>query len=357
MEADQKLSDRCRVGRISPACYNLAKGIAMALVIYSHSIGRYAVDLSRSLQIMALPLKYVGFGAVMVFYLVTGMGLPDKLPRLNGKKTAKELLLPYLWVALSYCVLFAPVHWLFGTEWERALTVALQYAAAFALGVPQSGQTVGGFTMTWCTAAWYFLAAFWGIHLATAIGRLEKRWIRAVLLLLCEAAGLWLTWKGVFWFCVAAGLQAAPVIYLGWRLRAWGGLEQMLRIKWIWVPLLLLPLLNMDLVPMPYSVALPLKRITALASALLLLSVSLKLKDLRGNVVEALRSVGMYSYWILLLHAMEMEILPWYRMSRRYFIAPPTRLMLELAIKAVLLRVGCMGIKRLVVTIRRKRRR
>lgn len=192
METKQLLPDRRRAGRVNPACYNLAKGIAMAAIVYSHSIGHFAVHLSRSLQVMALPLRYVGFGAVMVFYLVTGMTLPDKLPRLKGKKTAKELLLPYLWVALAYCVLYAPIQWLFGMEWERAVKVALQYAAAFALGVPQAGQTVGGFTMTWCTAAWYFLAAFWGIHLVTAIGRQEKRWVRALLLLLCEAGGLWL---------------------------------------------------------------------------------------------------------------------------------------------------------------------
>lgn len=131
----------------------------------------------------------------------------------------------------------------------------------------------------------------------------------------------------------------------------------MLRKKWIWIPLLLLPLLNMNLVAMPYSLALPVKRISALASALLLLSVSMMLQSRNWKVLEILRSVGMYSYWILLFHAMEMEILPWFRFSRSYFIAPPTRLMLELCIKAVMLWLGCMGIKRLVGIFGRRKRK
>ena len=72
--------------------------------------------------------------------------------------------------------------------------------------------------------------------------------------------------------------------------------------------------------------------------------------------LERISTIGFYSYWLLSIHAVEMEVIPWYYMP----LTMPNHLLLaficELLIKIVIMTTVCMLLKHLS-KLRYQRRR
>lgn len=197
--------------KISLGSFSLVKGIAMILIVVGHMIGYY------NLAEMKVLFPFLAIGEVLsaallpMFFIVSGFAFRPKPARVMLKKSAGELLVPYLAVTAFVTLLFPVVHYLCFRWWPGAVQEGIRYTLAYLLGIAESGKVIGGISLYECAFVWFFLAMFWAFQILDFVLKVKNELAQASLMALIFIAGYILFRLDFTWFCIPRDCWAQDI--------------------------------------------------------------------------------------------------------------------------------------------------
>lgn len=345
--------------RINLSSFDLIKGASIVLVILAHMCA-FHYD-PEQVKILT-PLYFIVFMSHSVlmplFFVISGFGLKERTPKKMLKMTFRSMIVPYLWVAVIFVPTFAVATYLGYGSLSWGIELSNRYLLAFLLGIPKEGHIIGGVEVRHITAVWFFLALFISFNLLNLIIKIKKATHRVILVILCILTGYFLALHDINFFCIPQGLLAVGCCYVGYLLKKYELLDKLATN--IWPYLILIPIFliegfwgNMDLAAGHFKLGL-LDYILSTCASVLILLVGLKLDRFDSKVLDGIRFIGIYSYWIMCIHAVEETCMQWWL----FVEIMPNQLMaffVELLLKIIIITSGCVILKKISKAKHRRR--
>lgn len=338
--------------RLTMSTFNVIKGFSMVGIVLAHMMYRYPVEeLVLPLRLVYAVLRLT-VSSLPMFFLISGYGFKEKPLGKFFKASVSSMLKPYLIAAVVFCLSYPVIYRLWFGDWYYAKIEVSRYLMAFLLGVPKPGKMIPGFeySLYHCTAVWFFLASFWASNILNVLLKLKNGKLRLLIVLLLVVAGYGLLIYDLNFFCFAQGLMATGYFYLGYILK-----KKDLFARWMEKPAtyaVLVPVAVFFTFFCNFNLCLGLFRFGILdffascCAGILLMYLGVYVQRFEGKFVEALDSIGVYTYWILSVHAVENDCIPWWDFA---LDIPNVNLGFagELIIKAAIIGCGCVVLKKI----------
>lgn len=327
---------------ITIGTFDFIKGIGIMGVVMGHVNSNYMI----TSPILLFILGIFGRGLMPMFFMISGFG--NKINDISRTliKSTKQLLIPYIYTAAAVGICFPIIHYLAFRWWPGTIREILRVFLAFVLGCPQSGKEFMGVTLYECTPMWYVLALFWATNLANLISSKAEKWGRFFLTAACVILGYFMIKKNVFWYwCIPQGLMAVGYFKLGRWIKEKKWIEK--KIPVYEMTILVLTALaelfwgNMSLPHGVFAWGLS-DYIGAGCIGLLLLRFGVWTSRFAGRISERVRCIGRYSYWIMCLHAIDTNCIPWYLFAQKFESSPNLGFFLEFFLRSLLLGICCI---------------
>ena len=337
--------------RIGLGSFDFIKGFCIFSVVLAHSVNR-AEQTSWPFQILYAFL-YLSSAAVAAFLMISGYGFKGDSPKKLLKKTFSDLMVPYFLIGAAYAVLCPFTHYPVYHSFRASFTFGMRYFLAFLLGYHTPGQTVFGFQLESNVAAYYFLALFIALNVLNLIVKLNKPALRLLCVAGCAVMCTVLEVYGIELFGIGKGLGAVPLCYFGHLLKKHRLLERLLVTPWSYLALAVIVLLlrgdvsgtTNDLV----------SQVTKWAAGMLTMMLGIMIGKIEWRILDPVKFLGMYSYWILAFHAVEQGSMPW-QLLRVYRVYDGSLYYgIEILLKAVFILIGCVVLKQ-ITKLKYKRR-
>ena len=350
------MTEQKRKFRIGLGSFDFIKGFGIIITVLFHASVKYSKDGSPFFYALNLLLS-IGLAAMPMYFFISGYGFKPTSTRSMLKKTFSDLIVPYLLIAAAHAVIVPISYYLPWKNIKDALLMAVRYIAAFLLGNPEEGKEVFGFALMWNSAAWFFLALFINMNLLNWILRIRNIYLQIGCVLLSLVGDACLTSIDMPLFSIAKALRYFPYLYFGYLLKKHNLLSRLVTCPWIY--LLLVPLWLVDAEQLPFAERLGLfGGIPAcgiyMAQALLIVLLGLWANRINLMPFEWIKQIGMYTYWIIAIHSVELTAIPWGIMAEKFSSHPELGYCIEIALKFVLITSFCMLFKHLT---KRKYRR
>lgn len=336
--------------RINLGSFDLVKGVAMLLVVISHTIGRYSGQ-SVALQTVQIWASRLAIGIMPMFFIISGYAFKEKPLKKMLKKSFSDLVVPYLWVMAAYGLLFPIVTYSVYGSLRASAGRAAQFVAAFLLGWTRNGEVLLGYEVAWCTATWYFLASFVAFNVLNLILKLKNQAAQAGCVVLCFVLSCLLFDHGIVFYCIPQGLQAVGFCYIGYLIKKYNLFDKLMYSPWTYV--ILIPIYLMQAkwgdydMSMGNSSNMLLNYIGAGCCGVLCVFVGIYAGKCEWRVCEWIKKIGVYTYWIIAIHAAEMEMFPWYMLPMKWPDTPVLAFAIELCCKILIIVPGCWLLKRI----------
>lgn len=337
--------------KLNLATFDLVKGIALIGIVLGHMFSHYDTARAPGLVVFSLPLFLLRTAINPMFLIASGFGFRPKPMGKMLKKTASELLKPYGYVTLAVAILFPLVHFLFYRWWPGAVQEGMRYLLAFLLGIPKTGKTVLGIPLYECSIMWFFLSLFWGLNLLNGILKLKREWTRLAAVAACAVLGYGLMLLDFNFFCIPQGLMAVGCCYTGYLLKQYKLYTGEKTHLWLYLALAAATLwqaffgdFNLAHGIFRYGLF---DYIGAVCAGALLLILGIHMSAWEWKGLDGLRKVGVYSYWILCIHSVELVCIPWYTLTQVLAEHQVLAFLLEATAKGLLYGAGCFVLKRI----------
>ena len=335
--------------RLNIGSFDLIKGIAMILVILLHILNNDGYDIAK-LYFLRLPLKWIRLtGFIMpMFFIISGFGFRKKKPEKMLRKTVSELLIPYSVVALVIVLIYPIAFYLYQKNWNSAICEMIGYGLAYVLGIPEYGKSVFGLEIKWIATIWYLLALFFTFNLLNLILRIQSRIIQIVSVISCVIIGYGLAIYDVNYFCIPQALLGLGYAYIGYLMREYHMLEHNLYSAWVY--LILFPVVaiftrcgkfNMA----PGEIGSLLDYAGAGCAAVLVIFLGVCLDRFAWKPLEYIKQVGIYNYWILCIHSVEIGLPQWSLFANRFPNHQQGAFLLAVMLKTILISSMCVVLK------------
>lgn len=338
-----------RTTKLNIGSFDLLKGIAMILMILSHTLGRYNFHQYQSFGVLSGILSSIGPASISAFFVISGMGFREKSCSVMLKKTFFDMIVPYLLVTVSYAVFFPLVRYPFTGSWREVYTYAVRYVAAFLLGNIQYGRVVFGQEIYWCTSMWFFLGLFIATNLLNGIVKIRKVSLQVLCVIVLVLLGNYMYAKDHWLFCIDRGLRSLGLCYLGYSIKKYKLYDRLQRSIWTYILVLPIILLQPKLQQLDQTVFrnVIFAYLGECYFTLPLMFAGVFLGRSDWTAVSWLKKVGMYSYWIVCVHGFETEAFPWYIMCQSMQDHQFFAFGLEVLIKIVFISSACVVIKKI----------
>ena len=179
------------------------------------------------------------------------------------------------------------------------------------------------------------LALFVALNVLNLILKVKWEWVQILLVIVCQFAGLALTAMGFTYFCISKGLMAVIYCYTGYFLKKHNFFTRV----------------NIHLIAV----------LAVISAVLVVLQMKLNLMSLTCTIatclfLDWLKQLGTYSYWIMCIHCIEINCIPWLRWSAMLPNQPLLAFAVDGCIKAVILIGGCTVLKKIMMNKYNKRK-
>lgn len=344
---------KAKHGRITLGSFDLIKGIGILLVILFHTFTHLDWEQSSGILLIKKLVDATKYGLMPMFFLISGFGFKEKSSKIMLKKTFSDLIIPYLWVMLAYAVICPLAYCLpaYNGSWELAIQRAAKYVVAFLFGFSPHGTVIFGYETAWCTAAWYFLATFVAFNVLNQIIKIKNIAVQSCCVILCAIVGGVLFHFNFVFYCIPQGLMAVGYCYVGYVLKKYNLFERILSSAWTYI--ILIPIYLIERKWGYYDLSqglfnnMFLDYIGAGCSGALFMFIGVYLGKSEWKGLDWVKQLGMYTYWIFSIHAIEMETLPWWYWERPFAENQLLALIIELVLKAILITTVCILMKKI----------
>ena len=354
MRVDKKTNKLCL------GSFNFIKGIAICIIV----LGHIAVDFDVSRLTWFYPLfavlNFLKTPFMPLFFIISGYGFAPNSVKNTFKRMVKSLIVPYLVVALLFS-LGRPLGECFQTQkWDQFIDKMLSVALAFLVGVPIPGKILLGYKLSHCAIVWFLLALFWAYNTLNLILKVRRIGLQVALVLGCAALGYGLFQLDFTYYCIPHGLIATSYFYVGYLLKKYKLIEKGLPRKWMYclwaaVAALYASWGYYDLCYGEFRVFI-IDYAGVAVLALLILVIGIYLGRFEWKLFNAVNNIGIYSYWVICIHAIEQKCIPWKMLIRATENCPNIGFILTLLIKVIIITSVCKLLKLLAKMKYRKRK-
>lgn len=337
--------------KINLSSFDLVKGLGIIAVVLMHMLPQYDLERVLPLRILFKGLNMISAGVMPMFYIASGYSFREKPAGKMARKSFSELLKPYLCVMVAVGIFFPLFHYLSFRWLPGALHESTRFVLAFALGVATSGKEFLGYTLYECSVVWFLLSMFVAFNLLNQILRVKNVKLQLLLIALCTALGFILHHIGFIYYCIPQGLMATGYCYLGYMAKKHKVLTETILPKWAWAILVIAAIGQaffgeVNIAHGTYKLGL-LDYLAAGGAGLLYLALGVKCSDLEWKLLEPIKAIGVYTYWIICIHSAEQTCIPWYRWSALWTDHQLRGFAGELVIKAAIYITICFLLKKL----------
>lgn len=336
--------------RINLGTFDLIKGLALLMIVCGHKLHYYTFDSSAVLGPIGWVLAIFQYGINPLFYIIAGVGIKSKPVNRFLRTTFSELIRPYLFVTLSYAICFPILHYVMFRWWPGAIYETKRYVLAFLLGIPESGKEFLGYELYECSIMWFFLSLFIGLNFVNLVLKIKNEVIQGVIVFAGFFIGYVLGNIDFNYFCIPQGLLGMGYCYIGYIIKKYT-LYNHKNIKWICLILTLISIWQgfFGDFAMGYGIFKYgfLECVMAACSGTLAMFIGIKYSTLEWKCLEPIRKIGMYAYWIMCIHAVDMSCIPWYRWSELMKDKQALAYAVELIATIAIMTIGCSILKRI----------
>lgn len=307
--------------------FDLLKGLAMIGVVFGHTF----VGMEKTTT--GLWFSKIIYSLLMPsFFMVSGYWLKKKDIRTGIKSAVSYLLRPFVIVAVLLNAIGFLHRFLQGNleEWRRIFLMP-------SLLVSTKGENRLG-------AIWFIFALFLAWCFFYVIINIKNEKLQMGIVLLAGIAGgalmpLQLPYQ------LAQGLVGLFYVYCGYLLKK----KKLLDAKTspliyiimvvVWGVSVVFGSMNMYAYDVKYGIF---SIVGSLCGAFVFIKITLYINLLDGFVLDGIRTIGRYSMWVLCVHAVEKEVIPWKVLFR--FVEQGTALgnWTHFVVRSVLIGVVCM---------------
>lgn len=334
--------------KITIGTFDLIKGIAIITIIMGHAFAKYKM---RNMRV-SFPLNIIGSfisnGTMPMFFILAGYSFKSRPIKKMLKKSFKELMKPYFIVMVIIAVLYPACHFKLD-GWVNTIKSTVQYIGAFFLGLPKPGKTLFGLQLSEAMVVWFFLAMFIAINLMNCILKIKNTYLLNISVVGITIIGYVLSKFEFVYFCIPQGMVSLGFCYAGYLAKKYGFFEK--GNKFIWLVIVTVALIqsaygNFNLAYSVYSHGY-FSFIGALASGIVMMYVGLLIQNLTFPLSGIIRKAGMYSYWIMCIHSVELASLPWHAFSRSLNLPEGIVFPIEIFLKTIIISLCCVVIKKM----------
>lgn len=320
--------------KIGLGSFDLIKGIAILSVIYLHA----GWDSCFSNIVNIVWKSFLG-GFMPMFFILNGYGFKKKPIMKMLKKTGSDFLVPYFLIIPMAIFL----HFICNMPLYPDVIYGFQDVKNYVISFLHGRDCAG--------PLWFFLALFIANNTLNLILAIKEKWMRIICVVFSVTAGFAVMHTGFCFFRIVEGLTAVGFSYIGYVLKEKRLLEK--AYTSIWGYLILVPLwvfqvlilskggMILDMYSSEYTL---LQFFLAGGIGLLLICIGLMLNRIKWNGMEFFRKCGMYSYWILMVHTIDMIAVPWHDLLRNNSL-PLLEFAIELGLRVWIIVIGCTIIK------------
>lgn len=343
--------------KINMGTFDLVKGLSMILIVLDHMLSHY--DLADFLPdnavlwVLAFLIRLIGVGINPVFFVIRGYMFKEKPAGKMLKKSFLACIRPYIYMMLAVAVLYPAVHSIqygFGTA---AFQQAARWVLAFLFGLhdPAAKQKViFGIEVRACWVAWFLLTMFLSSNIFNLILKVKNKAAQTALAMLSVVTGYVLSLTGFTYFCLPQGLIAVGYYWAGYMLRKTDFFERKRSVQ-IGISLIFLVVTaweaiygNCSLPYNQYKYGL-LEFVGTCCAGSLLLILSLRLGQWEWKGLDWMKQIGIYAFWIMCVHSVELICLPWNKIVKAMPEYPLLAFAIEIALKVLIFAVSCTVLK------------
>lgn len=351
--------------RIGLGTFDLIKGFGIVLVIMGHMMSHYTMEnLNPVVYFVLQVLGILGVGANAMFFIVSGFGFKEMAPGKILKKMFSELLKPYLYITLAVAVLYPVVHLLqYNKGWMTAVRASASWVLALLFGLhdPVAEQKViFGIEVRANWVAWYVLAMFVALNILNLILKAKKTGVQLALVVLSVVSGYVLGYLNFTYFCLPQGLIAVGYCYTGYLLKKLKLLER--KTLLIWMCIVFIPITLMEAFYGEYDLAYNIYKNGVLdiigtgCAGVLLVVLCIYVGQCEWKWLDPLKQIGIYTYWIMCIHSVELICFPWGNIVKSMPEYPAVAFIIEVGLKFILVTGVCMVLKKITLYRYRKMR-
>lgn len=345
--------------KLNLATFDFAKGVAVLGIILGHMFSHYDAAETWGLIPVSALLFLLQNAVNPMFFIASGFGFREKPAKKMLVKTSQELLKPYLYVTVLIALLFPLVHFLFYRWWPGAFQEALRYVLAFVLGVPKAGKNLLGYSLYECSVMWFFLTLFLSLNLLNRILKLKNEAARTVCVAACVLCGYLLTRLDFDYFCLPQGLLAVGYCYLGYQIKKQSLLTDGKPHGWLYAVLALASVLQLllggfNLAYGEFRLGL-MDYVASCCAGVLFLIFCVFFGQREWKCLDWVKQVGVYSYWIMCIHSVELICIPWYLLPQTLSGHRYLAFLMEVLLKCAIIGTGCFVLKKISRRIYKRR--
>lgn len=305
-----------------PGMFDLIKGYAMITIIVEHVRSIFPDDLLIGANpsvpaitaYLFIHLFSFGFAMMPLFFIASGFGFTTTSMKKCIQKQAHILLKPYLLTGVFEIIIHICAHYFAFRYLPGAASSAVQVAVSHLLGISKS-ITLGGMDLFNIGSVWFLLALFFSWIFFNAITLYVSERYRPWIVLAFVCIGYAVGKIVVVPFCLTQSFIGIGYLYLGQQIKKQDWLFKKLPVS-VWCVTISLALISFlfGQVSMVHSVwKLGLIDIAgAGCGAFLLVKATMLLNRYQNPFFDKLRRIGRYSLWIICIHTVESQCLPWY---------------------------------------------
>lgn len=338
--------------KIRIGTFDLVKGLALFVIVCGHKIYNYDLNVWTVYNPISWFLLVFVYGINPLFFIIAGFGFKSKDIKDFMKKSSLEMLKPYIYVMVAYATCFPLIHYIVFKWWPSAVYETKRFLIAFMLGIPKGGKKIWGYEVYECSVVWFFLAMLIALNILNLIVEIKKDRMQKLIVFMCFFLGYVLDKNELNFFCIPQGLLGVGYCYLGYIIKN-KKLYDHKNINWICLGLAIVSAIQglYGYFSMSYGVFKYgfIECIAAACSGTLALFLGIRFKDMEWKCLEPIKKIGMYTYWIMCIHAVEMASIPWYYWSEIMNKHQLLGYVIELIITTFIIVGGCYIIKRITV--------
>lgn len=315
-----------------PGMFDLFKGYAMISILFVHTHGAVPVDIMMG-DNPTLPVQVffvfewflsLAYGLMPLFFMISGYGFSTTSMKKCIKKQTRVLLRPYLLTTLFVTILNFFARCIAAASFRQAVIGAGQICLSYLFGTAERVM-FHGIQFSCIGSVWYLLTLYFSWIILNAINLyIRERFRPLVILILATAGYLWGN-QGVMPFCLPQSLIGVGYMYIGQQMKENDWLFKKLPTP-VWCAIILSAgtTFFFGQIEMAYRVW-KLGLVDIIGGGclgFLLAKGTLFLNKYDNRIWTVLRSIGMYSLWIMCVHSVESVGLLWRQYASRFFDHP-----------------------------------
>lgn len=314
--------------------FDLLKGIAMIMIVFAHTILLYDTGTAD---------RIIQRGLLTVFFIAGGYNFkPIKMSKCIQQQV-RFIFKPYIVFTIIISILLPIIHFLMYGWLPGALNEGKKQLLGLLLGFSTTN-TLLGFEVYGNGPSWFVLTFAFAWILLNMIFLMKNEWLRAIAVSISVIVGFFLSQLGDLPFCISQVLIATGFLHIGYIIRKF----KLLQVKLSWYIYLILGALsllglffgNINFIDSLYKLGI-LDIVCSIAYSFLLIKLCLLTNRFENGMLNVIRTIGRYSFWIMFVHTLEFLCFRWYELTE-IIKKPLYGITIIFVLRSTFIGLGCM---------------